>query len=186
MAIKNITLFLASAPCFSFQLQPQIIFPSYPIIIYLTFHCSMMEHYSMGCIKLTQTSAKTKCKLFSCLGLKLFLFNSPFLFSLSPGLHALHAQDETPEEVKRRAGIEFCSIYHSEIFLLERHTLFFLAVLFLTPCPLPLTSHFCDMWSFHFILGWLSSTLNICCCPPISFCSIAGSIELHRPIQICS
>lgn len=43
------------------------------------------------------------------------LFSS--LFSLSPGLHALHAEDETPGEVKRGAGMEFCSIYPPEIFL---------------------------------------------------------------------
>lgn len=112
------------------------------------------------------------------------LFNSPPLFSLSPGLHTLHAQDETPGEVKRGAGMEFCSIYHPEIFLLERHTLFSLSPHFLRGFLLPLTSHLCDMWSFHFIPGWLSSALKICCCPPIPSRSIAGCIELHRPIQI--
>ena len=113
------------------------------------------------------------------------------LFSLSPGLHALHAEDETPGEVKRGAGMEFCSIYHPEIFLLERHTLFSLSPYSLhcfSLCPSP-SSHFsslCDMWSFHFIPGWLSSALKHCCCPPIVSGSIAGSIELYWPIQICS
>ena len=119
------------------------------------------------------------------------LFSSLSVFSLSPGLHALHAEDETPGEVKRGAGMEFCSIYHPEIFLLERHTLFSLSPYSLHCSSLCLSppSHFsslCDMWSFHFIPGWLSSALKHCCCPPIPSCSIAGSIELHRPIRICS
>lgn len=73
------------------------------------------------------------------------LFSS--LFSLSPGLHALHAEDETPGEVKRGAGMEFCSIYHPEIFLLERHTLFSLSPYSLhcfSLCPSP-PSHFSSL-----------------------------------------
>lgn len=63
------------------------------------------------------------------------------MFSVSPGHYALHAEDETPGEVKRGAGMEFCSIYQPEIFLLEGHTVFSLCEK--TCCLLPLTSHFC-------------------------------------------
>lgn len=53
-----------------------------------------------------------------------------------------------------------------------------------TAGPLPLTSHFCDIWSFYFIPGWLNSALEICCCPPISFSSLAESIGLHWSTQL--
>ena len=118
----------------------------------------------------------------ACLLSSLSLSHS--LFSLSPGLHALHAEDETPGEVKRGAGMEFCSIYPPEIFLLERHTLFSLSLL--TPCSPSHFSSLCDMWSFHFIPGWLSSASKHWCCPHILSCSIASGVGLHRLIQICS
>lgn len=51
-------------------------------------------------------------------------------------------------------------------------------------------SHFsslCDMWSFHFIPGWLSGALKHWCCPPIPSCSIAGGtgfIDLYRSVPV--
>lgn len=101
-------------------------------------------------------------------------------------------------EVKRGAGMEFCSIYHPEIFLLERHTLFSLSLPHPPSLPrswrrfllcLSPPSHFSsllDMRSSHFIPGWLSSALKHCYCPPIPSCSIAAGIELHWPVEICS
>lgn len=143
--------------------------------------------YASVCFTLCSNKCMSKmsCLLFPCyFVLKLV---SSALFSLSPGLHALHAEDETPGEVKRGAGMEFCSIYHPEIFLLERHTLFSLSLYSLhcsslCPCSPSHFSSLCDMWSFHFIPGWLSSALKHCCCPPIPSCSIAGSTGLHRPV----
>lgn len=73
------------------------------------------------------------------------LFSSVSLcFSVSPGRHALHAGDETPGEVKRGAGMEFCSIYHPEIFLLERHTLFSPSLL--PACLFPSLSLLISVW----------------------------------------
>jgi len=91
-------------------------------------------------------------------------------------------------EVKRGAGMEFCSIYHPEIFLLERHTLFSLSLSLSQP-PLSYSAHFSslrDMRSSHFIPGWLSSALKHCCCPRSPCCSTAAGIERQRPMGIGS
>lgn len=99
------------------------------------------------CFLLCQNKCMSKmsCLLIQCYFVLKLVSPAP-LFSLSPGLHALHAEDETPGEVKRGAGMEFCSIYRPEIFLLERHTLFSLSLFTLRTVShsarsLPLTSH---------------------------------------------
>lgn len=143
------------------------------------------------CVMLKQMHVQNVLSFNSVLFVPKLVSSAFSLFSLSPGLHALHAEDETPGEVKRGAGMEFCSIYHPEIFLLERHTLFSLSPYSLHCFSLCLSHPFhfsslCDMWSFHFIPRWLSSALKHCCCPPIPSRSIAGSIELHRPLRIFS